>query len=74
MKLLVTYNIPREPFQNLPADWEITFPERKNSVKRNCCAYYPITILCWPYFMLRSTGKSSMPEKAEANQQLWSGL
>lgn len=28
MKLLVTYNIPREPFQNLPADWEITFPEK----------------------------------------------
>lgn len=29
MKILVTYNIPREPFQNLPADWEITFPEKE---------------------------------------------
>lgn len=27
MKILVTYNIPREPFQNLPEGWEITFPE-----------------------------------------------
>ncbi len=27
MKLLVTYNIPRAPFQELPSDWEITFPE-----------------------------------------------
>ena len=25
MKLLVTYNIPREPFQNLPADWKSPF-------------------------------------------------
>ncbi len=29
MKLLVTYNIPRTPFQELPADWEITFPEKE---------------------------------------------
>ena len=27
MKILVTYNIPREPFQNLPQAWEITFPQ-----------------------------------------------
>lgn len=27
MKILVTYNIPREPFKNLPQDWEVTFPE-----------------------------------------------
>lgn len=27
MKILVTYDIPRKPFENLPADWEITFPE-----------------------------------------------
>lgn len=26
MKLLVTYNIPREPLQSIPADWEVTFP------------------------------------------------
>lgn len=27
MKLLVTYNIPRDPFRNLPTDWEVTFPQ-----------------------------------------------
>lgn len=27
MKILVTYNIPREPFDNLPKGWEITFPQ-----------------------------------------------
>lgn len=27
MKLLVTYNIPREPFRDLPTDWEVTFPQ-----------------------------------------------
>ena len=26
MKILVTYNLPRLPFENLPSDWEITFP------------------------------------------------
>ncbi len=26
MKILVTYNLPRLPFENLPLDWEITFP------------------------------------------------
>ncbi len=26
MKILVTYDIPRQPFATLPADWEITFP------------------------------------------------
>ena len=59
MKLLVTYNIPREPFQNLPADWEITFPEKEEFSKTEL-----LRILRWPYFMLRSTGKSSMPEKS----------
>lgn len=29
MKLLVTYNIPREAFCHLPADWEVTFPENE---------------------------------------------
>ena len=57
MKLLVTYNIPREPFQNLPADWEITFPEKEEFSKTEL-----LRIL--PDFMLRSTGKSSMPEKS----------
>lgn len=29
MKILVTYNLPRLPFENLPADWEITFPAQE---------------------------------------------
>lgn len=33
MKILVTYNIPREPFHDLPSDWEITFPEREKFTK-----------------------------------------
>ena len=33
MKLLVTYNIPREPYQNLPADSEITIPEKEEFSK-----------------------------------------
>ncbi|MDE6440311.1 MAG: dihydrofolate reductase, partial [Bacteroidales bacterium] len=27
MKILVTYQIPRDPFLNLPKAWEIVFPE-----------------------------------------------
>lgn len=27
MKILVVYQIPRDPFRNLPQSWEITFPE-----------------------------------------------
>ena len=27
MKILVTYQIPRDPFLNLPRAWEIVFPE-----------------------------------------------
>lgn len=33
MKILVTYDIPREPFKNLPPDWEITFPEGEKLTK-----------------------------------------
>lgn len=33
MKILVTYDIPREPFKNLPADWEVTFPEGEKLTK-----------------------------------------
>lgn len=33
MKILVTYDIPRQPFQNLPADWELTFPEGEKLTK-----------------------------------------
>lgn len=29
MKILVTYNIPREPFTSLPKDWEMTFPDKE---------------------------------------------
>lgn len=29
MKILVTYNIPREPFTSLPKDWEVTFPDKE---------------------------------------------
>ena len=29
MKILVTYNLPRLPFENLPSDWEITFPSNE---------------------------------------------
>ena len=41
MKLLVTYNIPREPFQNLPADWEITFPEKEEFSKTELLRILP---------------------------------
>lgn len=33
MKILVTYDIPREPFKNLPPNWEITFPEGEKLTK-----------------------------------------
>lgn len=33
MKILVTYNIPREPFRQLPPDWEVTFPEGESMSK-----------------------------------------
>ena len=29
MKILVTYNIPREAFKDIPKDWEVTFPIRE---------------------------------------------
>lgn len=41
MKLLVTYNIPREPFQGLPADWEITFPEKEAMSKEDIIRLLP---------------------------------
>ena len=64
MKLLVTYNIPREPFQNLPADWEITFPEKEEFSKTELLRILPDYDIMLAIFMLRSTGKSSMPEKS----------
>ena len=33
MKILVTYQIPREPFKQLPQGWEITFPSSESMSK-----------------------------------------
>lgn len=41
MRILVTYNIPREPFQQLPADWEITFPEGESMSKEEIIRRLP---------------------------------
>lgn len=41
MKILVTYDIPREPFVNLPADWEITFPEGEKLSKEEIIRLLP---------------------------------
>lgn len=41
MKILVTYNIPREPFGNLPSDWEVTFPENEAMSKTEIIRLLP---------------------------------
>lgn len=41
MKILVTYDIPREPFKNLPADWEVTFPEGEKLTKDDIIRMLP---------------------------------
>lgn len=41
MKILVTYDIPREPFKNLPPDWEITFPEGEKLTKNEIIRMLP---------------------------------
>lgn len=41
MKILVTYNIPREPFQGLPDDWEITFPDNEKLSKEEIIGMLP---------------------------------
>lgn len=41
MKLLVTYNIPREPFRDLPADWHITFPKDEEMSKAEIIRLLP---------------------------------
>ena len=41
MKILVTYDIPREPFKNLPTDWEITFPEGEKLTKEEIIRMLP---------------------------------
>lgn len=33
MKILITYNIPREAFQDIPADWELIFPQGEEMSK-----------------------------------------
>lgn len=41
MKLLVTYNIPRESFEDVPADWEVTFPEGEEMGKEELIRVLP---------------------------------
>lgn len=41
MKILVTYNIPREPFRNLPEDWQITFPEKEEMTQKEIIRLLP---------------------------------
>lgn len=41
MKILVTYDIPREPFKNLPSDWEVTFPEGEKLTKEEIIRLLP---------------------------------
>lgn len=53
MKILVTYNIPREPFRYMPSDWEITFPEKEMFTKAEIIQLLPdydilLAIFCQP--------------------------
>lgn len=41
MKILVTYDIPRNPFQELPSDWEVTFPEKTELTKADLIRLLP---------------------------------
>lgn len=41
MKILVTYDIPRESFKDLPSDWEITFPEGEKLTKEEIIRLLP---------------------------------
>lgn len=41
MKILVTYDIPREPFRVIPADWEVTFPEDEAMSKEEIIGLLP---------------------------------
>lgn len=41
MKILITYNIPREPFTQLPPGWEITFPEKEALTKEDIMRMLP---------------------------------
>lgn len=53
MRILSIYNLPREPFANLPAGWEITFPDKEAFTKEESLriiAEYDIliSIFCLP--------------------------
>ncbi|MCM1031616.1 MAG: D-glycerate dehydrogenase [Oscillibacter sp.] len=41
MKILVTYDLPREAFAQLPADWEITFPQGEKFTKEEIIRLLP---------------------------------
>lgn len=41
MKILVTYNLPRTPFNNLPADWELTFPQNEEMLREEIIRLLP---------------------------------
>lgn len=41
MKILVSYAIPREPFQDLPAGWEVTFPANECFTKAELIRLLP---------------------------------
>lgn len=41
MKILITYNIPREAFTGLPPEWEITFPDKEALTKEDIVRVLP---------------------------------
>lgn len=41
MKILVTYDIPREPFASLPKEWEVTFPDKEALSKEELIRLLP---------------------------------
>lgn len=41
MKILVTYNLPRQPFENLPSDWEFTFPTNEEMSREEIIKILP---------------------------------
>lgn len=41
MKILVTYNLPRTPFNNLPADWGLTFPQNEEMPREEIIRLLP---------------------------------
>lgn len=41
MKILITYNIPREAFTGLPSEWEIIFPDKEALTKEDIIRVLP---------------------------------